>query len=680
MLIKLPITKNNKIFFDSFSLILDNNKIILNTLDNNDFKKMICVNNNSYKSIDICFPLIFYIDKNIIFNELFFCFSLFYKKNNYNFIYLLEKFIKTNICSKYYFIQIKNIEKLYYIYNKVNYNIKDYNTLKELLHFTFYKLNYYYNISLCTIYLRYNNIEFNITKKLSNIINKIQNHKIYFYGIKDLVKNHIKYIDKTFNKIINDTDYFLSNNKKLLKIKILKNDNNFIYINTKKINKNKYEINKYPTKFNNYINIENIIYNITESLFYYSIADNVFKKTPKIINICNYFKNNSFNNIIVDKTLNYTDDLYIKLTNKYYYCYDEYDFEFFKNSINSEYNEDIYNILINEYIYPFCFNKYIFTENFKKIIYYFYKFNNEIQQMKGYFKLKIKYIHNSLLKLIENLKIKNNNITNYYKIYTDYIFINIFNIIIETNFLNLDKSYLTIIKNNYYTNMKGIILLHLLTWKNLNKKLNMYSYILNLKNQCNKLLFFENKININITKSDIDNKIKKVIIDPLYLYNFLKKEKDFIKWTLILKNNISLFYENNIKLENNDLKKIGKLIYILKKIDNQDIENKEYIEIIKKLKKYDYLLLFNDRINLRIKNILRHTKINLGFLAKHLILEYNTIDSLTSSSDNYDDINKKLTLMTKRYYKYKGKYIGLKMSELSSNINDINNISDTNDI
>ena len=66
MLIKLPIIKNNKLTFDNFKLENNNNKIILNTLDNINYKNLICLNANSYKNMEIYFPLTFNISNNII--------------------------------------------------------------------------------------------------------------------------------------------------------------------------------------------------------------------------------------------------------------------------------------------------------------------------------------------------------------------------------------------------------------------------------------------------------------------------------------------------------------------------------------------------------------------------------------------------------------------------------------
>lgn len=672
MIIKLPIEKNSKIIYDNFKVLQKDDIIILDTIDNCKYRKMICMNNNGYKSIDIYYPLTFLINKNIIYNELFFIFSLLYEKNQFNFIYLFESLIKNRISNNYNFLNLDNINDIKLICEVLNCNNNEYRTLDELFNYLFLKLNYYYNLSLCVLYLQSYNIKLTIAKKIISIVNKINCHKILFYGINDTIKNHMEFITNSNIKIKNNSEYFINNNNKLLKVNITENNNTYFVVNNKKILKKKYKITKYPEKFNNCININNLIYYLIDEFKYYHIYDIIFKKNTKFLNLSSYFINFDFNDITIDKTLNIEDDEMKKHINEYFYCYEDYNFDTFKNKINNKkYDETIYNILIDSYTFPFNYNKNTFTEQFKKIIYYFYIYNKEIENMKGYHKYKIKYIHNTLLKLMEYMKNENYNITNYYKIYTDYIFLNIFIILLETNFLELNQKYINIIKTNYFKNMKGIVILHLLSWSQFNKKLNLYSFILNLKNQNNKLLFFENKVNMNILSTGFDNKIKKVIIDPLYLYNFLKKEKDFIKWTYILRNNITLFFDNYIKLNKGDIKKLGKILYILTKIDNQNIENNDYSDYIKILKKYDYLIIYNDRINLKIRNIIKNSKINLGFLAKHIVSENDSVMSLSNDSENYEDMSKKLKYMTNRYYKYKGKYLSLKMSDLSSNMNDI---------
>ncbi len=77
------------------------------------------------------------------------------------------------------------------------------------------------------------------------------------------------------------------------------------------------------------------------------------------------------------------------------------------------------------------------------------------------------------------------------------------------------------------------------------------------------------------------------------------------------------------------------------------------------------LVLFNDRINIKFKDIFRNININLGFLARDIVNE--EIISVTISED-VNDNNSNFSIDTvhklkKKYYKYKGKYLEMKMSE-----------------
>ena len=72
---------------------------------------------------------------------------------------------------------------------------------------------------------------------------------------------------------------------------------------------------------------------------------------------------------------------------------------------------------------------------------------------------------------------------------------------------------------------------------------------------------------------------------------FLKRERDFIKWTFVLKNNMDLFYDNMFKIDASMLKKIGKIIFLLTNITGQDIENEKYLDIIRFLKKHKNLII-----------------------------------------------------------------------------------------
>ena len=79
-----------------------------------------------------------------------------------------------------------------------------------------------------------------------------------------------------------------------------------------------------------------------------------------------------------------------------------------------------------------------------------------------------------------------------------------------------------------------------------------------------------------------------------------------------------------------------------------------------------YIIVRNGRINLRIKEKLGKMtcNYNLGFLAKHIT--YNNNDSISLSETSKEkivdhlelvDLRYKLTAITKKYYKYKAKYL-----------------------
>ena len=80
-------------------------------------------------------------------------------------------------------------------------------------------------------------------------------------------------------------------------------------------------------------------------------------------------------------------------------------------------------------------------------------------------------------------------------------------------------------------------------------------------------------------------------------------------------------------------------------------------------------MLFNGRINIKIKDIIKNLNLNLGILAKHLTMELDETISISSEEDTSIKVLKnKLNKMRRNYYKYKGKYLEMKMSEISSNI------------
>ena len=82
-----------------------------------------------------------------------------------------------------------------------------------------------------------------------------------------------------------------------------------------------------------------------------------------------------------------------------------------------------------------------------------------------------------------------------------------------------------------------------------------------------------------------------------------------------------------------------------------------------------------------------NSNINLGYLAKHLTWDKNIKISLSDCKDTESDILKdKIKNISKKYYKYKGKYLRLKKDTSSleyftrSNNNTNNNSENSNNI
>jgi hypothetical protein len=192
-----------------------------------------------------------------------------------------------------------------------------------------------------------------------------------------------------------------------------------------------------------------------------------------------------------------------------------------------------------------------------------------------------------------------------------------------------------------------------LNWSNLSKKLNYLNYF--YKNHS--LIFYQNKINKNIIHDKFDEKIKKIIENPFNMYEYLNREPDFIKWTNFISYKIKEIYYSPMIFSSIDIINIGKLIYLLYNITDQNINNKSYNDFINFCNKNENLILNFNRINIKIKEYLKlKININLGILAKHLIfnkdIKENEVDL---NNDKLELLKKNLIIIMHKYHKSKKK-------------------------
>ena len=182
--------------------------------------------------------------------------------------------------------------------------------------------------------------------------------------------------------------------------------------------------------------------------------------------------------------------------------------------------------------------------------------------------------------------------------------------------------------------------------------------ILNLFYKNYSIVYYQDKINKNIIPDNFDFKIKKIIENPFEMYKYLRKEKDFIKWTKFISERIIQLYLIPISLSSEDFNHIGKLLFLLFNINEQNIKDASYINFINFCNLHNKLILESNRINLKIRDYFPTLKcnLNLGFLAKHLTWNKEIITFDENYIDKSPDIlalELKLQMTTKKYYKYK---------------------------
>jgi hypothetical protein len=703
MLIKLPVNHNGRSMTCVFQITFDNNDIIVKPyLDDNNLIK-ICLYHKFYGLCEyaIYFPLIFKKYNNLLVNELFFIFALMYDEdiiNNSNFLSLLVNKINTKLKTIYTIPKLSDFNKkfLEYIiknYNNNNNTLDNYDNIDHFLTCMYLKVQYHLNLSLFIIYMRSHNSinDYAFTKKININIKNLYNFTFEFFGNINTLENHIHFI-KYPEKLLINNYYFITRNNKILKVYLNKiTPKSFIINNNKELVIDKYIITPYPNNYKDDITIDMLFKKVVNYKLMDLIGKNIYKKHPLYRQILEYFySDNQYEKLALVKLLS---DKFITIEPKYSNIMsnvsilmdENISFESFKQitDINNKFDINVLKCLLEQYTYPIYYNKRTLAPTFAKILYYSFKFNKDIVANKssvtGFFTKeineiigpKIKYIYTTFIRIY--IKINSRDLAFIYnsKLYTDYLHFTIFNILLHNdNFNLLEKNkFFYLIRNKFINNIILLQAINLLTWKNISKKTSYLKFILTNKLENNKLLFYENNINKYILENDMDSRIKRVIVDPLTMFNYLKTERDYIKWIFFLDNEINKLFYNPIKLTTQEHYILGKMIYMLFKVKTQNLDDKTYTDTLEYCKKHQNLILYKDRINIRLKDIYKNSPINLGYLAKHLYTRANSSITLTDEIEyTIDDLENKLIQVTRRYYKYKSKYLNIKLSELSSNI------------
>lgn len=622
MLLKLPIVENNKKHNILFQIVKENDKYIVKP-----YLSDIYFYNILLSSVDdgiyvypLMFPLEFNIVNNKLINELFFLLNI-YKSNEYDFFYLLFEKIGIKYHSK--------IDDIYnYIYNTYNkkYQNVELINVNTLLHHIYYKVFFTINLLM---YIYYNNK--NTVKKFNNYINILKEIKINYNGIDDRIENHINNITKPIIK--KNKYYYIHNNDKLLKVYI----NNSNYKNIIE----KFKIYNYPpikkhTKSDlfkflmfNYKNYIDIFINklLKKNVYYIKLFDYFLLGNDYLIYL-NFIK---FDNI---------ENVYKKYCVDNIICNIDISFEYIKEIIDKDdkYNNNIVKDLYRQYLYPLNFYKNDLNTVLKKIIYYSIKFKNNYDDI-------IKNVkNNNLIVFLLNMYI-NKKFNDDYKKHTEYF--NIINIIFINNIFDIKSIINKNIIEKFYNEQLIVNIITNLNWKNIVNKLDQINY------------YFVNYENTNILLNYInDVRIKKVLTKPIAFFKYLKHENDFIKWLYVIDSHINDLFNNTIIIKKNDYFKLGRILYLFSKMTNQNIGDNDYKNIVKYLSKHYYLVIYDNKINIRFKDIFKNKHINLGFLAKHIINNINyDLTFVNNDVVLYSTMDNDIDEMIIKYHKYKNKIL-----------------------
>jgi len=284
----------------------------------------------------------------------------------------------------------------------------------------------------------------------------------------------------------------------------------------------------------------------------------------------------------------------------------------------------------------------------------------------------MKNVYINILKLFQSLKNNQYDIIIYnQKFYTDFLHKQIIKILLGDYDCLISKLIKEMIPVENYKKFKDIIINNMLImdisnkicWNTISSKLYYLKFYYNNFD----IIFYQNRLNKNILPENFDNKIKKIIENPYEMYSYIKKESDFIKWTNFISDKIINLYNIPISLSSEDFNNIGKLIYLLFNIIEQNLNDASYKEFIVFCNTHSKLILDSTRINLKIKEYFQNLKfnINLGFLAKHLSMEHKTLTFDNNDNNIIKELENKLILINKKYNKYKVKYINCRKNNNS---------------
>jgi hypothetical protein len=463
---------------------------------------------------------------------------------------------------------------------KMNYNM----TLNE-----YYLHNFMSSLKLADIKPNYNYYILINKKEIEDITktDSLKTEDIIYQN--KIIQVNVKKVNKNVINILNGKNIIFDNYKWFYYYPNINIDKNYILFQTFRNTKIYIEIIQYL------LNID--IIHCTKIIDYYE-NDNKLCNLVSISNVFNNFKD-YLDDIAILKTNSYSDGFFEYVTKKY--------------SADTNKIFEILNILFNNYNYPLKSNRHDMDTIFDYILYFsLYNYKtifNEENNLSLIIPVKLKNLYVNLLKsLYQIINNEFESITYNQKFYNDYLYRNIIKLffidssnlsikLFKSLLYNSDQAKFDKFKNIVSVNMLLTDISNKLNWMNLPKKLSYLNFF--YKN--NDIVYYQGKINKNIISENFDNRIKKIIENPFEMYKYLRKEKDFIKWTKYISDKIIQLYYIPISLSTDDFEDIGKLLFLLFNITEQNIKDISYMNFINFCNLHNKLIINSNRINIKIR-------------------------------------------------------------------------------
>ena len=220
MLIKLPVLNNNKKINVIFKVDVLNDKIIINPYScKNKLYEVICFNNRGINTQMIYFPLIFFYEKNMLYNEFFYYLKTIKSENN-DFFNILINSINEKLNKNFKFIKNVSLDIIQNMQKKYENPINNFDNIESFLNYTFYRNIYFINLVFFINSKTSDKFKIFINKKFKLIQNTLNNMNFFING------NNIKFANiNSNNRIYIYIDYF----KEILLIIVQKIYKNKLY-------------------------------------------------------------------------------------------------------------------------------------------------------------------------------------------------------------------------------------------------------------------------------------------------------------------------------------------------------------------------------------------------------------------------------------------------------------------